>query len=74
MSLSDFATHLQGLVCGKRMNFGPNGWERLVGSMIDVTTVEGDHFPMVTPPAVQQLSHVIRVAVDSIEADTLFFE
>lgn len=38
----------------KRTNFGPNGWETLVGDL-DIHTIDGDHFSIVTPPHVSVL-------------------
>ncbi|USW59773.1 Putative thioesterase, Acyl transferase domain superfamily, phosphopantetheine binding ACP [Septoria linicola] len=63
MTLSEYVTWLKDLLHGKRMRFGTNGWEILVGDKIQVTTIEGDHFSIVRPPHVAQLGAIILHAV-----------
>ncbi|KAL9114954.1 MAG: hypothetical protein Q9227_001197 [Pyrenula ochraceoflavens] len=50
-----------------RTDFGPNGWERLLGAdNISTETVEGNHFTMIQKPGVQQLPALIRRALELI--------
>ncbi|KAL9619045.1 MAG: hypothetical protein Q9160_006300 [Pyrenula sp. 1 TL-2023] len=45
----------------KRTDFGPNGWERLLGAEnISTATVEGNHFSMIQKPEVKQLPALLR--------------
>lgn len=39
----------------RRDNFGPNGWDKLLGNVV-CRSMKADHFSMVTPPAVSPLS------------------
>jgi iron transport multicopper oxidase len=43
---------LQRWMTAPREDFGPNGWERLVGTDVDCYQTEGDHFSMMNPPLV----------------------
>ena len=52
--MEDPATGLRSWFYAKRTNFGPNGWDKLVGD-VDVHTMDGDHFSIVTPPEVSDL-------------------
>jgi thioesterase domain-containing protein len=63
LTVSDYALELKSLLFAPRTHLGTNGWERLVGKNIQVSTVEGDHFSIVTPPAVKHLGTVILKAV-----------
>ena len=49
--MEDPNTGLRSWFYAKRTNFGPNGWDELVGD-VDVHTIDGDHFSIVTPPHV----------------------
>ena len=57
-------TGIRSWLYAKRTNFGPNGWERLVGDL-DVHTIDGDHFSIVTPPHVRELYYPY-VSVDML--------
>lgn len=65
MTAPEFAAWLRNLLYARRTHVGTNGWERLVGSNIDVSTVDGDHFSIVSFPAVQQLGEILSNAVAS---------
>ena len=49
--MEDADTGLRSWFYAKRTEFGPNGWDRLVGE-VDIRTVDGDHFSIVRPPLV----------------------
>ena len=49
--MEDPDTGLRSWFYAKRTNFGPNGWDKLVGE-VDIRTIDGDHFSIVTPPLV----------------------
>jgi hypothetical protein len=44
----------------RRDNFGPNGWDKLLGP-VECRTIKADHFSMVTPPAVCPLGSTRNV-------------
>ncbi|KIA76012.1 polyketide synthase [Aspergillus ustus] len=46
----------------RRDNFGPNGWDKLLGP-VECRTVKADHFSMVTPPAANDLGKLLQEAV-----------
>ena len=46
-------TGLRSWFYAKRTNFGPNGWDKLVGDDVDIQTIDGDHFSIVRPPHVR---------------------
>jgi iterative type I PKS product template protein len=48
----DMETGMLAWFYGKRTNFGPNGWERMVGDKVDTFVVDCDHFSIVNPPHV----------------------
>ena len=52
--MEDPNTGIRAWLYAKRNNFGPNGWENLVGDL-DIHTMDGDHFSIVTPPHVRIL-------------------
>ncbi|KAL9067872.1 MAG: hypothetical protein Q9161_006596 [Pseudevernia consocians] len=56
-------TGIRSWLYAKRTNFGPNGWERLVGDL-DIHTIDGDHFSIVTPPHVKVLGQLLRRAME----------
>ena len=56
--MEDPNTGLKSWFYAKRSNFGANGWDKLVGD-VDIHTIDGDHFSIVTPP------HVSIFAADS---------
>lgn len=49
--MEDPNTGLRSWFYATRTNFGPNGWDKLVGD-VDIHTIDGDHFSIVTPPHV----------------------
>ena len=55
--MEDPHTGLKSWFYAKRTNFGPNGWDKMVGD-VDIHTIDGDHFSIVVPPAVSRLCHV----------------
>ena len=61
--MPNIAMRLKSMLHAKRTNFGTDGWELLVGEATHVTTVDGDHFSIVTPPNVEQLGEKILHAV-----------
>jgi thioesterase domain-containing protein len=63
ITLQDFATWLKSLIHTSRTDFGANGWDQLVGDKIQVSTVESDHFSIISPPAAKQLGAAILNAV-----------
>ncbi|GFF26151.1 conidial yellow pigment biosynthesis polyketide synthase [Aspergillus udagawae] len=63
MSLQEFERYFNSWFYGKRLQFGTNGWETLLGDHIEVHTVDGDHFSMMAPP--------FSEAVGTIVADTV---
>ncbi|KAL3458866.1 hypothetical protein BJX64DRAFT_291773 [Aspergillus heterothallicus] len=50
----------------RRDNFGPNGWDKLLGP-VECRTVKADHFSMVTPPAANDLGKLLQEAVTELE-------
>lgn len=59
--MEDPNTGLRSWFYAKRTNFGPNGWDKLVGD-VDIHTIDGDHFSIVVPPQVSHLcSPCVRV-------------
>ena len=49
----------------ERSDFGPNGWDKLVGDL-DIHTIDGDHFSIVTPPHVSAAAkYSLLMSVDS---------
>ncbi len=52
--MEDPDTGLRSWFYAKRTNFGPNGWDKLVGD-VDIHTMDGDHFSIVVPPRVSDL-------------------
>ncbi|KAJ0418711.1 hypothetical protein BJY00DRAFT_175444 [Aspergillus carlsbadensis] len=46
----------------RRDNFGPNGWDKLLGP-VECRTIRADHFSMVTPPAANDLGKLLQEAV-----------
>ena len=55
--MEDPNTGLKSWFYAKRTNFGPNGWDKMVGD-VDIHTIDGDHFSIVVPPAVSRLCYV----------------
>lgn len=55
--MEDPNTGLKSWFYAKRTNFGPNGWDKLVGD-VDIHTIDGDHFSIVVPPIVSRLCHL----------------
>lgn len=51
--MEDPDTGLRSWFYDERNSFGPNGWDELVGPEVDIRTVDGDHFSIVTPPLVR---------------------
>ncbi|PCG98961.1 Acyl transferase/acyl hydrolase/lysophospholipase [Penicillium occitanis (nom. inval.)] len=47
----------------RRDNFGPNGWDKLLGSVV-CRSMKADHFSMVTPPAANELGKLLQEAVN----------
>ena len=56
--MEDPNTGLKSWFYAKRTNFGPNGWDKLVGD-VDIHTIDGDHFSIVVPPEVSRLCYVL---------------
>jgi iterative type I PKS product template protein len=53
--MEDPRTGLRSWFFAKRTNFGPNGWDKLVGE-VDIHTIDGDHFSIVVPPQVSEVT------------------
>ncbi|KIX00034.1 uncharacterized protein Z518_10961 [Rhinocladiella mackenziei CBS 650.93] len=61
--MEDEGLGLVGWFYGKRTNFGPNGWDKLLGE-VETHVVEGaDHFSLVTPPTVRETARFMQDAV-----------
>ena len=56
--MEDPNTGLKSWFYAKRTNFGPNGWDKMVGD-VDIHTIDGDHFSIVVPPEVSRLCYVL---------------
>ena len=54
--MEDPATGLRSWFYAKRTNLGANGWDKLVGD-VEIDTIDGDHFSIVTPPLVSDLCY-----------------
>ncbi|KAL2831415.1 hypothetical protein BDW59DRAFT_157843 [Aspergillus cavernicola] len=50
----------------RRDNFGPNGWDNLLGH-VECRSIKADHFSMVTPPAANDLGKLLQEAVGEME-------
>ncbi|KAL3471498.1 hypothetical protein BJX99DRAFT_263248 [Aspergillus californicus] len=50
----------------RRNNFGPNGWDELLGH-VECRTVKADHFSLVTPPAANDLGNILQEAVSDLD-------
>ncbi|KIW12212.1 hypothetical protein PV08_09488 [Exophiala spinifera] len=50
---------------GKRTNFGPNGWDKLLGEVEAHVVDDADHFSLVTPPVVRETARIMQDAVAS---------
>ncbi|KAF2669347.1 FabD/lysophospholipase-like protein [Microthyrium microscopicum] len=50
----------------EKSSFGPNGWEKLLGSTVQTIVVEGTHYLMMQQPLVQKTGVVINQAVEEI--------
>lgn len=50
--------------CFDRTDFGPNGWEELVGDKIQTVAIDGHHRSIMVPPDAYQLVKVIDEALD----------
>ena len=63
--MEDPNTGLKSWFYAKRSNFGANGWDKLVGD-VDIHTIDGDHFSIVTPPhvSISAAESSLRVMVD----------
>lgn len=49
--------------CFDRTDFGPNGWEELVGDKIETVAIDGHHRSIMVPPDAYQLVKVIDRAI-----------
>ncbi|GFF59427.1 conidial yellow pigment biosynthesis polyketide synthase, partial [Aspergillus udagawae] len=59
MSLQEFERYFNSWFYGKRLQFGTNGWETLLGDHIEVHTVDGDHFSMMAPPFSEAVGAIV---------------
>jgi thioesterase domain-containing protein len=61
--MEDEGLGLVGWFYGKRTDFGPNGWDKLLGD-VETHVVEGaDHFSLVSPPIVRETARIMQEAV-----------
>ncbi|RHZ45579.1 uncharacterized protein CDV56_100464 [Aspergillus thermomutatus] len=59
MDLQDFERYFNSWFYGRRLQFGTNGWETLLGDHIEVHTVDGDHFLMMAPPFSEAVGAIV---------------
>ena len=64
--MEDPNTGLRSWFYAKRTNFGPNGWDKLVGD-VDIHTIDGDHFSIVTPPHVSEILFYFSYEISSMQ-------
>ncbi|KAI6280668.1 Type I Iterative PKS [Pyricularia oryzae] len=50
--------------CFDRTEFGPNGWEKLVGDKVECVAVDGHHRSIMVPPDAYQMINVIDKALE----------
>ncbi|KAG4435352.1 hypothetical protein IFR05_009175 [Cadophora sp. M221] len=66
LSDNDIANEARNWLFGVRSDYGPAGWDKLVGRKVECNMVSGNHFSVVKAPHVNAVGDVIKVHLQKV--------